>query len=231
MEGLAQGGKPAKFNVLARFHVEQAVEKEGLMRGAAAVGCPISEGAAARMLQFLDLLLQWNRKVNLTAIRSREEAVEAHLVDSLAAVPALEGAGSVVDLGSGGGFPGIPMAIARPDCQVTLVDAVGKKVGFLKAALAQLGLRNGRAVHARAEGRPEVEGIPRAEAVICRAFLSPGEWLELARSYAQPDGRILAMLGAETPMPATPSGLGQPQVRTYRLPSSGAERRIIGWKV
>lgn len=218
-----------EFKLLERFHVEQVVEKRELLAGAVAVGSPISDEAATKLLAFVELLLQWNRKVNLTAIRGADEAVEMHLVDSLAAAPVLSGVERVVDLGSGGGFPGIPLAIALPGCEFTLVDAVGKKVGFLKAAIAYLGLRNVRATHVRAEGKPEDEGIPRAEAVICRAFLAPNEWLELAQNYVAPGGRILAMLGAETEMPAVPGGLKQSGVRSYRLPRSGAERRIATW--
>ncbi len=231
MEQEALRSKPRKFNPLARFHVEQAVEKSELLKGATEVGSPISSASGDLLLRFLDLLMHWNRKVNLTAVRSRQEAIEAHLVDSLAAVPALAGATSLVDLGSGGGLPGIPIAIARPDCQVTMVDAVGKKVGFLKAAIAQLGLRNARAVHVRAEGHAEKEGVGRGEAVICRAFLAPEGWLELARNYAMPSGRIIAMVGAGTSLPKVPEGLSGPEVREYRLPSSRAERRIAAWSV
>jgi 16S rRNA (guanine527-N7)-methyltransferase len=218
-----------EFKLLERFHVEQVVEKRELLAGADAVGSPVTEEVAMKLLAFVELLLQWNRKVNLTAIRSAGEAVEMHLVDSLAAAPVLAGVERVVDLGSGGGFPGIPLAIALPGCEFTLVDAVGKKVGFLKAAIAHLGLRNARAIHAHAEGKPEDEGIPRAVAVICRAFLAPSEWLELAQNYVAPGGRILAMLGAETEMPTAPGGLRLTGVRSYRLPHSGAERRIAAW--
>lgn len=210
--------------------MEQAVEKRELLVGAVAVGSPISDEAAVKLLAFVELLLQWNRKVNLTAIRSASEAVEMHLIDSLAAAPVLSGVGRVVDLGSGGGFPGIPLAVALPGCEFTLVDAVGKKVGFLKAAIAHLGLRNARAIHARAEGKPDEEGIPRADAVICRAFLAPTQWLELAQKYVAPGGSILAMLGAETRLPAAPGGLRQTDLRNYRLPRSGAERRIAAWR-
>jgi 16S rRNA (guanine527-N7)-methyltransferase len=229
VEEVASAANPRKFKALERFHVEQAVEKRELLEGAAGVGSPISDEAAVKLLAFVELLLQWNRKVNLTAIRGVSEAVEMHLIDSLAAAPVLSGVGRVVDLGSGGGFPGIPLAVALPGCEFTLVDAVGKKVGFLKAAIAHLGLRNARAIHARADGKPGDEGIPRADAVICRAFLAPIEWLELAQKYAAPGGRILAMVGAETRLPDAPGGLRQTGVRSYRLPRSGAERRIAAW--
>lgn len=199
------------------------------MAGAAAVEARLSEPSAERLLTFLDLLLAWNRKVNLTAITDREQAIEAHLVDSLAVAPSLGEAQSALDFGAGGGLPGIPLAIALPGCRFTLVDSVAKKVGFLKAAIAQLGLDNARASHARAQGHPEQEGIAPAEAAVCRAFLAPEAWLALAPAYLVPHGRVLAMLGAQTAIPATPAGLEPPSVRAYRLPRSGAVRRVATW--
>ena len=115
-------------------------------------------------------LIKWNAKVNLTAITAPEEVLEKHFLDSLAVLPEVEGAASLLDLGAGAGFPGLPLKLARPWMAVTLVDAVGKKVGFLKAAIAALGLKEARGLHARAEGKPEAEGMPRAELLIARAF-------------------------------------------------------------
>src|SRR5688572_25375968 len=116
-------------------------------------------------------LLEWNAKVNLTAITEHAEVLEKHFLDSLAVLPEVEGAASLLDLGAGAGFPGLPLKIARPALAMTLVDAVGKKVGFLKATIAALGLKEARGLHARAEGHPEKEGIPRAELLIARAFM------------------------------------------------------------
>lgn len=176
-------------------------------------------------------LLKWNAKVNLTAITAPEEVLEKHFLDSLAVLPEVEGAASLLDLGAGAGFPGLPLKLARPELAVTLVDAVGKKVGFLKAAIAALGLKQARGLHARAEGKPEAEGIPRAEVLIARAFMDLPGWLELAPAYLLPEGRVVAMLGkawpeAELRARASERGLRLVSARQYQLPFSGAERQV-----
>mgnify|MGYP000874978636 CR=1 FL=1 len=206
--------------------MEQAVEKRlsgELLAGASAVGFPVDAAAAERLLRYLELLLAWNRKVNLTSVTDPEEAVEVHLIDSLAPARLLGATGSLLDVGAGGGLPGIPLAIVLPQLQVTLVDTVGKKVGFLKAASAVLGLSNVRAVHARVAGEPAREGLPLVDAAISRALMTPGEWVQLARPYIKDAGRILAMLGAETPIP---DDLEVVEELEYRLPRSKAVRRV-----
>jgi len=218
------------INDLRRFHVKHPVEKhltDALRAQAKEVGVPLEEEAADRLVGLLQMLLAWNKKVNLTAVTDPEAALELHLVDSLAAAPEVRGARSVLDLGAGGGFPSLPLAVAIPEAQFTLVDAVGKKVGFLKAAIAQLQLGNARAVHARAEGNPHKEQLPICEVAICRAFMPLPEWLALAPSYVESGGRVVAMLGPEAAIPdALPPGLVLGGERRYRLPRSGAERRV-----
>ncbi len=176
-------------------------------------------------------LLKWNAKVNLTAITAPEEVLEKHFLDSLAVLPEVEGAASLLDLGAGAGFPGLPLKLARPALTVTLVDSVGKKVGFLKAAIAVLGLKEARGLHARAEGEPEAEGIPRAELLIARAFMDLPDWLNLAPAYLLPGGRVVAMLGkaqpeAELQARASERALRLVSSRQYQLPFSGAERQV-----
>lgn len=214
--------------------MELSVEKrltELLLEGSEALSLRVGEAQAAGLVRYLDLLLTWNKKVNLTAITGPEEAVEGHLLDSLAAAPALAGVESVVDLGAGGGLPGIPLALLLPEVEFTLVDTVGKKVGFLKAAAASLGLKNLRAVHARAEGAPGKEGIPVCGAAIARAFMAPAEWTALARHYVKEGGLILAMLGAETGLPEQmPEGVCFLDSLEYRLPRSGARRRVARFR-
>jgi 16S rRNA (guanine527-N7)-methyltransferase len=176
-------------------------------------------------------LIKWNAKVNLTAITAPGEVLEKHFLDSLAVLPEVDGAASLLDLGAGAGFPGLPLKIARPALAVTLVDAVGKKVGFLKATIAALGLKEARGLHARAEGKPEKEGIPRAELLIARAFMDLPDWLDLAPAYVLPGGRVVAMLGkaqpdAELQARAVERNLRFVSARQYRLPFSGAERQV-----
>ncbi|MGC4119012.1 MAG: class I SAM-dependent methyltransferase [Myxococcales bacterium] len=149
-------------------------------------------------------------------------------MDSLAAVPEVRGAGSVLDLGAGGGFPSIPLAAALPDSRFVLADAVGKKVGFLKAAIAGIGLKNAQALHVRAEGDPQKEKLPVSDVVICRAFMPLPEWLKLSPVYAKAGGRIVSMLGPEASIPSgLPEGLRVLSDRSYQLPVSKASRRIV----
>jgi 16S rRNA (guanine527-N7)-methyltransferase len=118
--------------------------EQQLAAGVAALGLALPDGAEAKLLAYLALLDKWNRVYNLTAVRDAERMVSHHLLDSLAAVPYFgEGANdAVLDVGSGGGLPGIPLAIARPELQVTLIDSIAKKTAFLLQAKAELGLDN-----------------------------------------------------------------------------------------
>jgi len=201
---------------------------DALRSGALAVGVELSQAQLDQLGRFLDQLLVWNRKVNLTSITDPVQAVEGHLVDSLAAVPEVRGASRILDLGAGGGFPSIPLAVALPESRFVLADAVGKKVGFLKAAIAGIGLKNAQAVHVRAEGDPEKEKLPASEVVICRAFMPLPEWLRLSPAYVEEGGRIVSMLGPEAVVPeALPEGLSVASDRSYRLPASRASRRIV----
>lgn len=204
---------------------------EALRRGLGALGIDVPEGVFGVLLRFRDDLLRWNQKVNLTAITDPAEALEKHLVDSLAVLPEVRGAASILDIGAGGGFPGIPLRIALGEVEVTLVDTVGKKVAFMKNAIAQLRLGGARALHARAEGNPSREGLPLADVVISRAFMDVGDWTALAVKYLKPRGRVVSMLGQ---LPATvtletaagTAGLRVASVREYTLPFSGARRAV-----
>lgn len=176
------------------------------------------------LLRYAGELLRWNQKVNLTAITDPAEVVEKHLLDSLAVLPEVEGAKSLLDLGAGAGLPGLVLALACPALTVTLVDAVAKKVGFLKHAAATLGLAGRvKAVHLRAEGRPEKEGLERAEVVLSRAFMDVERFVPLARAYLAPGGRVVAMLGKA---PASFGALAPSSVRSFALPFSGAPRAV-----
>jgi 16S rRNA (guanine527-N7)-methyltransferase len=202
-----------------------------LQQGCQVLGVGVSEDVPSKLLRLMNELLKWNAKVNLTAITEPEEVLEKHFLDSLAVLPEVEGAASLLDLGAGAGFPGIPLKLARPALTVTLVDAVGKKVGFLKAAIATLGLKGARGLHARAEGNPEDEGIPRAELLIARAFMDLPDWLNLAPAYLLPGGRVVAMLGKAQPdeelhARAAERKLRLISARQYRLPFSGAGRQV-----
>src|ERR1700687_5601107 len=157
----------------------------------------------------VDLLLKWNKSVNLTAIVGPDEVVEKHVLDSLAVAPLLP-SGSLLDAGTGAGFPGIPIAIARPDLEVALVDSVQKKVAFLKSALAELRLPKVKAYAVRLEGNPSKEELPRVHAAVARACAAPAEWLRLAGHYVLPGGIAICMLG---PADGVPAQVGGPQLK------------------
>lgn len=192
----------------------------------------LSVALAEPLAAYAALLLKWNERVNLTAITRPLEVVDKHLLDSLAVlgdVPA--GAQRVLDLGAGAGLPGIPWALARPDLDVTLVDAVQKKVAFIKAAAASLGLATRvHGLHRRATG--EGDDLGTWDVVVSRAFMDVGPWLALARHYVRPGGVVLAMVGqapeaAVVAESAGAAGLRLRSERRFELPVSGDGRGVF----
>ena len=117
------------------------MSRPALAAGLAVLGLDLPDTAQQQLLAFRDLLLKWNKTYNLTALRDPEQAISNHLLDSLAILPNI-GDGPLLDVGSGGGLPGIALAIARPDLAVTLVDTVQKKASFLQQVAIELGLKN-----------------------------------------------------------------------------------------
>jgi 16S rRNA (guanine527-N7)-methyltransferase len=197
--------------------------------GAATMGLRLGADQLKLLGRHVDLLLKWNKTINLTAITDPDEVVEKHVLDSLALAPVLP-SGSLLDVGTGGGFPGIPAAIVRPELEVVLVDSVIKKVAFLKNVLAELRLPKVRAVAMRLEGNPSREELPRVHAAVARAFAAPGPWLNLAEQYVLPNGVAICMLG---PGDLVPERVGQMELQrelAYALPFSGAQRRLAVYK-
>jgi 16S rRNA (guanine527-N7)-methyltransferase len=165
--------------------------QEQLSAGVAAMGLALPDGAEETLLAYLALLDKWNRVYNLTAVRDVERMVSYHLLDSLAAIPFFQGA-AVLDVGSGGGLPGIPLAIARPELQVTLIDSIAKKTAFLLQAKAELGLANLNVVTGRVEDyRPEAL----FDDITSRAFSDLKEFVTLTRHLLKPAGHWLALKG------------------------------------
>lgn len=202
-----------------------------LETGAERLGLALPERWVLQVGRYRDELLRWNARVNLTAITSEVEVAEKHFLDSLAAWPEVKGARSLLDVGAGAGFPGIPLKLAEPGMEVTLVDAVAKKVGFLKHLVAHLGLKGARALHLRVEGDPAAEGLPLVERVIARAFTDLDGWLALAPAYLSEGGRVVAMLGrapgrAELDAVAARHGMRCVSDRRYSLPFSGDPRAV-----
>lgn len=162
-----------------------------LAAGVAALDLVLPAGAEAKLLAYLALLDKWNRVYNLTAVRDVERMVSHHLLDSLAAVPLFQ-AENVLDVGSGGGLPGIPLAIARPELQVTVIDSIAKKTAFLLQAKAELGLANLNVVTRRVE---DFHPPAKFDVITSRAFSDLREFVTLTRHLLRPGGRWLAMKG------------------------------------
>ncbi len=203
---------------------------EALATGVAALGLDVDAAARGRLAAYAEALLRWNRRVNLTAVTAPEAVAEVHLVDSLALLRTLGPARSVLDVGSGAGLPGVALACARPTLEVTCCDTVQRKVAFLKAVAAELDLPvHARAV--RAAGDPDGERLPRADAVVSRAFRDPARWVALGRRYVAAGGKLFAMLGREADADALQRlgarwGLILEVLDRFTLPLSGASRAI-----
>jgi 16S rRNA (guanine527-N7)-methyltransferase len=198
---------------------------ERLTRDAALLGVKLAPADAGRLFALLDELERWNRSYNLTAIGSREEMVTHHLLDSLSISPDLAGT-RIADVGTGGGFPGLPLAIVNPERQFTLIDSSGKKVRFVAHAARTLALANVTALHARAEDlAPEVP----FDTVTARALAPLPELLELLAPLCGPRTRVLAMKGRwpaeELARLAAPWRLSGS--RPIQVPGLDAERCVL----
>lgn len=163
-----------------------------LVQGLAAMGVGLDGASLRRLLAHLQLIAKWNRVHNLTSVREPEQMVVVHLLDSLSLLPHLGAARTLLDVGSGAGFPGIPVAIARPDLRVTLLDSSHKKGTFLEQARTELALANVEVVCERVEQFEPAGGF---EVVVSRAFADLADFVAQAKHLVAPGGRMLAMKG------------------------------------
>lgn len=162
-----------------------------LISGLASLNLVIDEDKISRLLSFIRLIEKWNKAYNLTAIRNREEMVRLHLLDSLAILPYIKG-DRIIDIGTGAGLPGIPLAICLPETEFTLLDSNAKKIRFVQQAILELKLKNVAVCHQRVEQfRPE----KKFDAVLTRAFASLTEIVELTAHLLNKEGYLLAMKG------------------------------------
>jgi len=194
-----------------------------LSSGLLGMGLEVSPEAQDKLLSYLDLLLKWNKTYNLTALRDPAQGVTHHLLDSLAILPWVD-ATPLLDVGSGGGLPGIPLAIVRPELSVTLVDAVQKKVSFLQQAAIELRLPNVRAVHARVETLDGQYGQ-----ITSRAFAEVADFVGLTRGLLAPGGRWLAMKGVQPDdeLARLPPDVNIASVEPLAVPGLDAERHLL----
>lgn len=205
-----------------------------------AAGFEVSESAHEAMGCFLERLLERNRQVNLTAVRDLSDAWRVHICDSLALLGVLpDDPGTLLDLGSGGGVPGIPLAIARPDLTVALLDGTRKKVDAAAAIAAELGLRNVSAIWGRAETRAhDPEFREQFDVVTARAVGSVRTLLELTSGFVRVRGAVwlfktlecTAIEVAHGCAAATACKLGFIGRQRYRLPGEEADRVLVGYR-
>jgi 16S rRNA (guanine527-N7)-methyltransferase len=197
-----------------------------LSAGLEALGVVVDAAAQAKLLAYLELLTKWNRVHNLTAVREPEQMVVVHLLDSLAVLPYLYQCASLLDVGTGAGLPGIPLAIARPDLQVTLLDSNQKKVAFLHHAKAELGLANCRIVCARVETWHPEGGF---DVVVSRAFADLADFAQQARHLVAPGGALLAMKGVYPyeEIAHLPEGCRVDSVIELQVPALDAKRHLV----
>jgi 16S rRNA (guanine527-N7)-methyltransferase len=165
--------------------------KDRINEGAAALGQDLTDDQCQKLALLISELERWNRRINLTAIRDPAEMVAGHVLDSLAVRPHLQGA-RVIDIGTGPGFPGLPLAIVEPDVEFVLLDSNGKKISFVQHMIGELGLSNAKALKARAEGYQPGNGF---DTVIARALASVPRLVELSSRLVGEDGQLLALKG------------------------------------
>ncbi|NNM82891.1 MAG: 16S rRNA (guanine(527)-N(7))-methyltransferase RsmG [Burkholderiales bacterium] len=187
------------------------------------LGVRLPDEAIAGMLSYVDLMAKWNRVYNLTAIRDRERMISHHLLDSLSVLAHLEGK-TFADIGSGGGLPGIPLAIACPDSEFTLVESNQKKSNFLKQCRIELGLHNVRVEARRVE---EVSG--HFDCVISRAFADAAEFVNLSRHLLAEGGMLAAMKGKdpEGELSRLPNDVEIVKVVRLEVPFVEGERHLV----
>ncbi len=158
----------------------------------------IPQTAEAQFAIYERLLLEWNEKMNLTAITDHEEIWAKHFADSLTVLPELAGAETLIDIGTGAGFPGIPVAIMRPDIQITLLDSLQKRVNFLECVKAELGLKNVRCVHARAEEAGRTDGFRECfDVAVSRAVARLSALAEYCLPVIKVGGKFISMKGPD----------------------------------
>ncbi|NQY25564.1 MAG: 16S rRNA (guanine(527)-N(7))-methyltransferase RsmG [Piscirickettsiaceae bacterium] len=198
--------------------------QEKIQQGSDALGLSLSDEQCEKLASYIGLLDKWNKVYNLTSVRDPEEMISRHLLDSLAILPYLTG-DTLLDVGSGGGLPGIPIAIVKPELAVTLLDSNSKKTRFLQQAKAELALDNVTVVHARIEQAD----LPLFSIVTARAFSTIQDIIELAGRHCDDAGYLLLMKGI-FPQQELDDVTGEYEVQdvvSLTIPDCDGQRHIV----
>ncbi len=205
---------------------DKASLKAQLQAGVDSLGLPLSDEQVEKMMAYLALLVKWNSVYNLTSIRDPEEMVKQHLLDSLSAVHAFTQAKNVLDVGSGGGLPGIILAIVFPQAAISMIDTVNKKTAFLTQVKAELKLKN-VTVHT---GRVELLKVEHLfDVITSRAFSELNNFINWSHHLLAEDGRFLAMKGVAPTqeIERLPAGWEVESIETLKVPSLDVERHLV----
>jgi 16S rRNA (guanine527-N7)-methyltransferase len=200
--------------------------RDVLERGITTLSLALSNGTLETLDRYLDLIVKWNAVHNLTAIRDKHEMVTHHLLDSLAAAPHVPSRAKLLDVGSGAGLPGLPLALARSDLDVFLLDSNQKKTAFLQQAIATLPVPNARTMATRVEDWLPAE---RFDVIISRAFSELADFLKLTRHLAAPNGRWFAMKGVypHEELARLPAGFALERAVRLDVPGLAAQRHLL----
>jgi len=192
-----------------------------LVSGLQSLNLSQAEGKIEQLLGFIKLIEKWNKAYNLTAIRNREDMVRLHVLDSLAIVPFIEGK-RVIDIGTGAGLPGIPLAIYLPEIEFTLLDSNAKKTRFVQQAILELKLKNVSVCHNRVEQYHPEKSF---DTVITRAFAGLSDIVELTAHLLNKDGVLLAMKGQIPDVSKLESA--KTELIPVNVPGISAERCLV----
>lgn len=193
--------------------------------GLAALDCGATDEQVATLKRYVSLLHRWNKTYNLTAIRDPLEMIPAHIFDSLVVAPYLEG-NTCLDVGSGAGLPGIPLAILQPERQFTMLDTNGKKTRFIQQAVIELGLKNASVVQSRIEQWKPPQLF---DAIISRAFASIVDFVEGSSMHLAKNGALYAMKGQfpASELAELPDGYILESQHELKVPSLVGERHLL----